>query len=136
MVIGIIIIAPGIGHIAGTGIKTTTEEGEAIVTEVVIGIIGPITEITVGPETGTIAEMIVGMTIDQITKEMIVVKGMAIGTKIMVYLGTEMEEIEAVPGRVPNPGVVPKTDMRVEGIVETTTEMGTGLSLDLDPLLM
>ena len=30
----------------------------------------------------------------------------------MVDLGTEMEEIEAVPGRVPNPGAVPKTDTR------------------------
>ena len=33
---------------------------------------------------------------------------MAIETKIAVDLGTEMEEIEAVPGRVPNPGTVPK----------------------------
>ena len=101
----------------------------------IIGIIGPITETTVGPETGTITEMIVGTTIDQITEEMIVIKGMAIGTKIMEDLGTEMEEIEATLGRVPNPGVVPKTDMRIEGKVETT-EMGTGLSLDLDPLLV
>ena len=46
---------------------------------------------------------------------MIAIKDMAIGTKITVDLGTEMEEIEAVPGRVPNPGVVPKTDMRIEG---------------------
>ena len=53
---------------------------------------------------------------------MIVIKGMAIGTKIAVDLGTEMEGIEAAPGRVPNPGVVPKTDMRVEGRVEKTTE--------------
>ena len=64
MVTGIIIISPGIGHIAGTSIKTTTEEGETVITEVVIGIIGPITEIIVGPETETITEMIVGMTID------------------------------------------------------------------------
>ena len=102
----------------------------------VIGIIGPITEITVGPDTGTITEMIVGMTIDQITEEMIVIKGMAIGPKITVDLGTKMEEVEVAPGRVPNPRAVPKTDMRVEGRVETTTEIGTGLSLDLDPLLM
>ena len=60
----IIIITPEIGHIAGTSIKTTTEEGETIVTELVIGIIGPITEITVGSETGTVTEMIVGTTID------------------------------------------------------------------------
>ena len=54
MVTEIIIIAPEIGHIAGTSIKTTTEEGETIVTEVIIGIIGPITETTVGPETETV----------------------------------------------------------------------------------
>ena len=35
--------------------------------------------------------MIVGTTIDQITEEMIVVKGMAIGTKITVGPGIEME---------------------------------------------
>ena len=56
---------------------------------------------------------------------------MAIGSKIVVDLGTEMEEIEAVTGRVPNPGAVPKTDMRIEGKVEITTEIGTGLSLDM-----
>ena len=61
---------------------------------------------------------------------------MAIGTKITVDLGTEMEEVEAAPGRVAIPGAVPKTDMRVEGRVETTTEIGTGLSLDLDCLFM
>ena len=75
------------------------------------------------------------MTIDQIIEEMIVIKGMAIGTKIAVDLGTEMEEIEAAPGRVPNPGAVPKTDMGIEGKVEMT-ERGTGLSLDPDPLLV
>ena len=64
---------------------------------------------------------------------MIVVKGMAIGTKIVVDLGTKMEGIEAAPGRVPNPGAVPRIDTRIEGKVETTKEMGTGLSLDLDP---
>ena len=80
--------------------------------------------------------MIVGTTIDQIIEEMIVIKGMAIGTKIAVGLGTEMEGIEAAPGRVPNPGAVPRTDTSIEGKVETTTELGTGLSLDPDPLLM
>ena len=67
---------------------------------------------------------------------MIAIKDMAIGTKIVVDPGTEMEEIEAVPGRVTNPGAVPKTVMRIEGKVEITTEIGTGLSLDPDPLLM
>ena len=38
---------------------------------------------------------------------MIVIKGMAIGTKIVVDLGIEMEGMEAAPGRVPNPGAVP-----------------------------
>ena len=61
---------------------------------------------------------------------------MATETKIVVDLGTEMEEIGAASGRVPSPGLVPKTDTRVEGRVETTTEIGTGLTLDLDPLLM
>ena len=102
----------------------------------IIEIKGPITETTVGPETETVTEMIVGMTIDQIIEGTIAIKDMAIGTKITVDLGTEMEEIEAAPGRVPNPGVVPKTDMRIEGKVEITTEIGTGLRLDPDPLLM
>ena len=105
----IIIIAPGIDCIAGISIKTTTEIGETIVTEEVI--IGPITGITVGPETGTIIE------------EMIVIKGMPIGIKITVDLGIEMEGIEAALGRVPNPGAVLKTGMRIEGRVETTIEI-------------
>ena len=54
MVTEAITIPPEIGHIAGTDIRTITEEGETIVTEVITGITGPITEITVGPETGTI----------------------------------------------------------------------------------
>ena len=98
-------------------------------------IIGPVTETAVGPgiETGT--EMTIGMTTDQITEGMIAIKDTAIGTKIAVDLGTEMEEIEAVPGRVPNPGMVPKTDMKIEVKLGITTEIGTGLSLDPDPLL-
>ena len=52
----------------------------------------------------------------------------------MVDLGTEMEEIEVVPRRVPNPGTTPKTDMETEGKVEITTEIGIGLSLDPDHL--
>ena len=67
---------------------------------------------------------------------MIAIKDMAIGTKITVDLGTEMKEIETVLGRVPNPGTVPKTDTRIEGKVGITTETGTGLSLDPDPLLV
>ena len=63
------------------------------------------------------------------------VKDIAIGTKIMVDLGTEMEEIEAVPGRVPNPRTNPKTDTKIEDKVGITTEIGTNLSLDPDHLL-
>ena len=63
---------------------------------------------------------------------MIVIKGMAIGTKIAVGTGIEMEGTEAFPGKVSNPGMVPKTDTRIEGRVETMTEIGTGLNLDPD----
>ena len=52
---------------------------------------------------------------------MIVIKGMEIETKIMVGPGIDMKETEAVPGKVPNPGMVHKTDTRIEGRVETTT---------------
>ena len=38
-----------------------------------IEIIGPIIEITVGPEIGTATEMTAGITIDQTTKETIVI---------------------------------------------------------------
>ena len=79
------------------------EEGKIIVIEVTAGIICPTTEITAGPET----ETVIDMTIDMVT-----------GTKIMVDLGKEIGGIEAVPGRVPNPEVVPKTDMKIEGKVE------------------
>ena len=81
-----------------------------------IGIIGQITGITVGPETGTVIE------------EMIVIKGMPIGIKIVVDPGIEMEAIETAPGRVPNPGVVLKTGMKTETRVETTIEIETDLS--------
>ena len=103
----------------------------------IIEIIGPITETAVGPETETVTEMIIGTTIDYNYRGNN--SNQRYGNRNQdhaVDLGTEMEEIEAVPGRVPNPGVVPKTDMRIEGKVEITTEIGTGLSLDPDPLLM
>ena len=41
-----------------------------------------------------------------------------------------MKETEAVPGKVPNPGMVCKTDTGIEGKIETMTE--TGLKLDPD----
>ena len=74
--------------------------------------------------------IIVGMTIDQMTEEMKVIKGMAIETKIAVDPGIEMEGTEAVPGKVPNPGMGQNTDTRIEGRVETMTE--TVLKLDPD----
>ena len=117
-------------HIVRIGIKIAIEEGEITVTEVAIEIIGPIIEITVGPEIGTATEMIIGITMDQTTEGMIVIKGMVIEAKIMVDLGTEIGGIRVAPGKVPNPGADPKTDMKVEGRVEMIPEIGTGLSLD------
>ena len=121
-----------------TGTKTTTGEEEITVTEVVIEIIGPITEITVGPEIGAITEMVTGILIDQITKGKIVVKGMIIETKIAVDLGIEIEigGIGVAPEKAPTPEAVPKTDTRTEGRVGMIPEIETGLNLDLDPLLV
>ena len=102
----------------------------------VTGIIGPITEITVGPEMGTVTEMAIGITIDQITEGTIVIKDMAIEAKIMVDLGTETGGIGVAPEKVLNLEAVPKTDTKVEGRVEMTLGIGTGLNLDLDPLLV
>ena len=93
-------------------------------------------EIIVGPEIGTATEMIIGITIGQTTEGMIAIKGMVIEAKIMADLGTEIGGIQVAPGKVPNPGVDPKTDMKVEGRVEIIPEIGTGLSLDRDPLLV
>ena len=115
-------------------------EEEIAVIEVVIEIIGPIIEITVGPEIGTVTEMVTGIPIDQITEGKIVVKGMVIETKIMADLEIEIEieigRIGIAPEKVPNPEAVPKTDTRIEGRVEMIPEIGTGLNLDLDPLLI
>ena len=129
-------MVPETDHIVEISIKITIEEGEITVTEVAIEIIGPITEITVGPEIGTVIEMAIGTTIGQTTEGTIVIKGMVIEVKIVVDLGTEIGGIEVAPGKVPNPGAVPKIDTKVEGRVETIPEIGTGLSLDLDSLLM
>ena len=93
----------------------------------IVEIIGPITETAVGPEIETVTETNIGMTIDRITEGMKAIKDIAIGTKIAVDLGTEMEEIETVPGRVPNPGTVPKTDTKIEGKVGITAEIGLNL---------
>ena len=91
MVIGKTIVVPEIGHIVRIGIKITIEEGEIITTEVITEIIDPITEITVGPEIGTVTELVIDITIDQITEGMMVIKDMVIEAKIAVDLGTETE---------------------------------------------
>ena len=104
----------------------------------VIEIIGPIIETTVGPEIGAVTEMVTGIPIDQITEGKIVIKGMITETKIMVDLGIEIEigGIGVAPEKAPTPEAVPKTDTKVEGRVEILLEIGTGLNLDLHPLLM
>ena len=45
-------------RIVETGTKTSIEEGGITIIEVVIEIIGPIIETTVGPEIGAVTEMI------------------------------------------------------------------------------
>ena len=121
--------------IVETGTKTTIGEEEITVIEGVIEIIGPIIEITVGPEIGAVTQMVTGIPIDQITEGKIGVKGMVIETKTATDLGIEIE-IGVAPEKAPNPEAVPKTNMKVEGRVEMILERGTGLNLDLDPLLM
>ena len=104
----------------------------------VIEIIGPIIEITVGPEIGAVTEMVTGIPIDQMTEGKIVVKGMVIETKITADLGIEIEigGIGVTLEKALNPEAVPKTDTKIEGRVEMIPEIGAGLNLDLDPLLM
>ena len=80
--------------------------------------------------------MAIDIAIDQITEGMIIIQDMVIEAKIEVDLGTETGEIGVVPERVLNLGVAPKTDTKVEDRVEMTLGLGTGLNLDLDPLLM
>ena len=122
--------------IVETGTKTTIEEGGITIIEVVIEIIGPIIETTVGPEIGAVTEMITDIPIDQTTEGKMVIKGMITEIKIMVDLGTEIGGIEAAPEKALTPEAVPKTDTKVEGRVEIILETGTGPSLDLDPLLV
>ena len=129
-------MVPETDHIIKIRTKTIIEEGKIITTEVVTGIIGPITGIIVDPEIGTVTEMAIGITIDQITEGTIVSKDMVIGAKITVDLGTEIGGIGVAPEKVPNLGAVPKTDTKVEGRVEVILEIGTDLSLDLDARLM
>ena len=125
-------------HIIETGIKITIGQEETTTIEVVIEIIGPIIGITVGPEIGTVTEMVTGITIDQITEGKTVVKGVVMETKTMADPGIEIEigGIEVAPEKAPNPEAVSKIDMRIEGRVEMIPEIGTGLNLELDLLLM
>ena len=123
-------MVPEIGHVVKISIKITIEEGEIIVTEVTTGTIDPITEIIVDPEKGPVMETAIGITIDQITEEVIAIKGMVKEAKIVVDQGTETGEIGVVPGKVPNPGENPKTDTIIEGRVEMIPEIETGLKLD------
>ena len=125
-------------RIVEIGTKTTIEEEEITVIEMVIEIIGPIIEITVGPEIGAVTEMVTGIPIDQITEGKIVVKGMVMETKTMADLGIEIEigGTGVAPEEAPNPEAVSKTDTKVEGRVEMIPEIGTSLNLDLDPLLV
>ena len=104
--------------------------------EVAIEIIDSIIETTVGPEIGTVTEMVTGIPIDQTTEEKIVIKGMITEIMIGVEIEIEIGGTEAVPEKAPASEEVPKTDMKIEGRVGIILEIETGLSLDLDPLLI
>ena len=91
-------------HIVETGTKITIGEEEITVIEVVIEIIGPIIEITVGPEIGAVTEMVTGIPTDQITEGKTVVKGMVIETKMTVAdpgIETEIGGIGVAPEKAP-----------------------------------
>ena len=101
-------------------------------------LIGPIIGITVGPEIGTVAEMVIGITIDQITEGKTVVMGMVIETRTMADPGIVIGigGIGVAPEKAPNPEAVPKIDAKIEGRAEMMPEIETGLNLDLDLFLM
>ena len=84
--------------------------------------------------------MAIDTTIDQIIEGKTVTKGMVIETRTTEDPEIEIEigGIEVAAKKVLNPEAVvdPKTGMRVEGKVEMTPEIGTGMNQDLDPLLM
>ena len=140
MVTGKIAMGLQTGHIVETSTKIIIEEEETTTIEVVTGIIGPIIEITVGPEIKTTTEMVIGTIIDQIIEGRTVTKDMVTETRTAADTGIEIEigEIGVAPEKVPNPEAVvdPKTDMRIGGKVEMIPEIGTGLNQDLDPLLV
>ena len=97
MVVDKTITVPERDHTVEIDIKTTIEEGEIITTVVVTEMIGPITGITVGPEIEIVTETAIGITIDQIIEETIVIKDMVIEAKIAVDLETEIGGIGVAP---------------------------------------
>ena len=84
--------------------------------------------------------MAIGTIIGQIIEEMTVTKGMVTETRTMVDPGIEIGigEVGVAPEKVPNPEAVvdPETDTNIGGRVEMIPETGTGLTQDLDPLLV
>ena len=80
--------------------------------------------------------MAIDIIIDQITEETMAIKDMVIEAKIMVDLGTEMEEIGVAPEKVLNLGAAPKTGTKVGDRVDMIPGLGADLNLDLDLLLM
>ena len=127
-------------HIVETDTKIIIEVEETITIEVVTEIIGPLIGITVGLETKTVTEMVIGTIIGQIIEEMMVRKGMVTETRTVVDPGIEIGigEVGVAPEKAPNPEAVvdPETDMNIGGRVEMILETWTGLTQDLDPLLM
>ena len=82
--------------------------------------------------------MVTDITKDQITEEKTVIRGMVIDTKTTADPGIEIEigGIGVASENALNPEAVAKIDTRIEGRVEMIPEIGTGLNLHLDPLLM
>ena len=126
-------------HIVEINTKIAKGEGETTTTEVVIEITGPIIGISVGPRIGTVTEMVIDTTLDQILVGKGVTKGMVIETKTVenTEIGIEIGGIEVAPEKVPNTEAVvdSKIGTRIEGRVGMIPEIGIGLNEDLDPLL-
>ena len=125
-----ITIGPEIGLIAETSTKIIIEEEETT-KEVVIETTDPITGIVVGPKIGTIMEMGIGTTIDQIIEGTTVTKGME--TEIRTAVGLEKGiEIGVVQEKVPNPKVAINLiiGIRIEMIIGDKVEiiLKTGLN--------
>ena len=125
-----------IDHTVEIGIKTAIGEEGTTTTEVVIEIMGPIIGIIVGPKIGTVTEIVIDITIGQITEGKTVVKGMVIETRTVADPGIEIGGIGVAPEKALNPEAVPKIDMKIEGRIEMMPEIGMGLNQDPDPLLM